>query len=561
MTIKKINLSKSFSIQAVDYANQGNSMIGIRGSGKTYGAGVVAEQLLDAGIPIIVFDPTGVWQNLRNGVDGNPGYQVVVAGGMFADLPLTEANAVEIVDAALKAGVSLVLDLKGMSTSNKSSWMRIVSSSVEFLMGHNHLYGLRHVFIEEAAEFVPQKPNPGGQLVYSRIESLARMGRNMDEETGNFTHKANAEITPPPIKKARIIIVDECSMINEESHRLIMNEKHKSAKVIYLGDIRQLPPIREAGSEYTDKPSPVFFGSNYAILTERIRQGEESPILPFADYFGDNSRKAYPILNPVPALARESIVTEKGALVFANNIYEVIEAALPLYRYAIEHKDMNIIKTVTYRNKTRISVNEFVRECLFGKKVASQEYVEGELLIFHDNYALPDAEESISSSYEIQINKAVQKQKEYKLWELDFIYEGSPKTIEVLDRSELARHKNAVSEKFRYAKSLPYGPERSAALSEAWELKQRYAPVEYGYAITSHKSQGSTYNTVIVDEKDIISVSLTSNKSKSQSIYTALTRAAVSCIVIDGHPTDATLNTAIELSMNKTTPLNSINKS
>jgi uncharacterized protein len=174
----QIKISKNFSMEAIDYANQGNSIIGIRGSGKTYAAMQVAEQLLDNGIPIIAFDPTGVWQNLRNGINGHPGYPVVVAGGMFPDLPLNETNAVQIVEAALKAGVSLVIDLKGLSTSNKSSWMRIVSSCVEYLQGNNDQYGLRHVFIEEAAEFVPQRPNPGGQLVYSRIESLARMGRN-----------------------------------------------------------------------------------------------------------------------------------------------------------------------------------------------------------------------------------------------------------------------------------------------------------------------------------------------------------------------------------------------
>lgn len=173
-----MKISDNLDLNATDYANQGNSIIGIRNSGKTYGATKVAEGLLDAGIPIIAFDPTGVWQNLRNGIAGNKGYPVVVAGGMHADIPLTKDNAVQITEAALKAGVSIIFDLKGMSTSSKSSWMHIVAQCIEFLMGHNDQYGLRHIFIEEAAEFVPQRPNPGGQLVYSRIESLARMGRN-----------------------------------------------------------------------------------------------------------------------------------------------------------------------------------------------------------------------------------------------------------------------------------------------------------------------------------------------------------------------------------------------
>ena len=35
-------------------------------------------------------------------------------------------------------------------------------------------------------------------------------------------------------------------------------------------------------------------------------------------------------------------------------------------------------------------------------------------------------------------------------------------------------------------------------------LKLQYNKIDYAYAITSHKSQGSTYDIVIVDEKDIM---------------------------------------------------------
>ena len=75
-----IKLAKNLSIPVVDYANQGNSIIGIRGSGKTYTATKIAEGLILAGIPIIAFDPTGTWQNLRYGINGNKGLPVVVAG-------------------------------------------------------------------------------------------------------------------------------------------------------------------------------------------------------------------------------------------------------------------------------------------------------------------------------------------------------------------------------------------------------------------------------------------------------------------------------------------------
>lgn len=174
-----MKLASNLEMKALDYANQGNSFIGIRSSGKSWGATKAAEELMDADIPIVAIDPIGVWPYLKSGINGNKGYPVVVIGGQQADLPLSEDTIEDMVKAALKGRISIVIDLKGISTSNKSIWTRIVVKVVETLMELNDLYGPRHVFIEEAAEFVPQKLNPGLNLVYSRIESMARMGRNV----------------------------------------------------------------------------------------------------------------------------------------------------------------------------------------------------------------------------------------------------------------------------------------------------------------------------------------------------------------------------------------------
>jgi len=76
-----IQLSKDFSIESSRYANQGNSDIGIRGSGKTHTATKAAEDLMTDGFPIVVFDPSGVWHNLRYGKGKETGFPIVVAGG------------------------------------------------------------------------------------------------------------------------------------------------------------------------------------------------------------------------------------------------------------------------------------------------------------------------------------------------------------------------------------------------------------------------------------------------------------------------------------------------
>lgn len=162
------------AIDAQAYGSQGNAILGIRDSGKTYTATEIAEKLFEAGIPWIAFDPTGVWRYLRVPGAGR-GYPVVVAGGKGADLPLTVSGAVEIVRAAMKNGVSLVLDLTDPGLS-KSDWKRIVKSCVRTLLQENGPHGLRHIFIEEAAEFVPQRVIDGD--VYAEVEKLARIGGN-----------------------------------------------------------------------------------------------------------------------------------------------------------------------------------------------------------------------------------------------------------------------------------------------------------------------------------------------------------------------------------------------
>lgn len=157
-----------------EYAIAANAILGIRDSGKTYTATKATEELFDAGIPCIWLDPIGVAHNLRIPGKGR-GYPVVVAGGKYGDLPLTVKSVGAIVRAAMKANISLVLDLFSVELT-KADWRRIVKETCEILLHENSEHGLRHVFIEEAAEFVPQRVQDG--QTFSAVEKLVRMGGN-----------------------------------------------------------------------------------------------------------------------------------------------------------------------------------------------------------------------------------------------------------------------------------------------------------------------------------------------------------------------------------------------
>jgi len=58
-----------------------------------------------------------------------------------------------------------------------------------------------------------------------------------------------------------------------------------------------------------------------------------------------------------------------------------------------------------------------------------------------------------------------------------------------------------------------------------------FAWVKHGYAITSHKAQGSTYDVVIMDNNDI---SYNPNLFEQNRLrYTAVTRASKALVIIN----------------------------
>jgi hypothetical protein len=175
MSVPSIHIGK-VTVPIVDYAVGAAAVLGIRDSGKTVTSKGIAEQLLDNGIPIIVFDAVGKWRWLKMAGPGanGKGYKVVVAGGRGPDLPLNPHSVPEIVRSALKERIPLVIDLFEKSLS-KADWRRIVQTAIRIIHYENE-GGAVHVFLEEAAEFVPQRVMDGE--VYAEVEKLVRMGGN-----------------------------------------------------------------------------------------------------------------------------------------------------------------------------------------------------------------------------------------------------------------------------------------------------------------------------------------------------------------------------------------------
>ena len=64
-----LRLSTSLMLP-LDAVTQTFGLLGKRGAGKTNTAVVMADEMIRAGLPIVIVDPVGVWWGLRSSADG-----------------------------------------------------------------------------------------------------------------------------------------------------------------------------------------------------------------------------------------------------------------------------------------------------------------------------------------------------------------------------------------------------------------------------------------------------------------------------------------------------------
>jgi hypothetical protein len=149
------------------------SILAKRGAGKTFTASVMVEELIEAGQPVVVIDPVGVWWGLRSSADGNgPGLPVVIFGGDHADLPLPDDAGTTIADVIMDERIPAVLDLSHLS---KTKGRELVRAFMERLYFRNR--DPLHLVVDEADLFAPQRGGADTARLVGAYEDIVRRGR------------------------------------------------------------------------------------------------------------------------------------------------------------------------------------------------------------------------------------------------------------------------------------------------------------------------------------------------------------------------------------------------
>ena len=393
-----------------------------------------------------------------------------------------------------------------------------------------------------------------GKKFFSIASLLGMKGINdNDTQTTKFQVGLKVPLLDNP---PALLVIDEASMITEDVLKKIIDinsslPESLQFQMLFLGDIGQIQPIRDEQSEFyrthkdlLNKKSDIFNSKHKSKLITRVRQGEANPILPYADYFWENSQKENPELNPTQHIVRNNQITDKGSLLFSNSEAEVLSSVIKAVKNAVEKGLTNHVKIVTYHVNEKTELNQKIHEALFGK---DSDYSKGDMLILNSPYDLPDVNATMENSSEIQI-KSIQDTDvdEFGVHTLYLETNGTAYTrtgneqkdcvIQVVSRNDIGLYNQKLQELASRAKRQTNRALKKQAWGDFWEYKGRYADVDFGYAITAHKSQGSTYDIVVVDEKDIMGTTATSNQEKSELIYTALTRPRKTAIVISSVP-------------------------
>jgi len=152
----------------------------------------------------------------------------------------------------LKAGDRQVFRLFGYAGTGKTTLAKYIAENADGTV----LFG---AYTGKAALVLRSK----GCQDATTIHSMIYRARDTDTETPTF--ELNDE---SPAAEAHLIIIDECSMVDEELGRDLLSFRKP---VLVLGDPAQLPPVK-GGGYFTEHEPDV-------MLTEVHRQASDNPII------------------------------------------------------------------------------------------------------------------------------------------------------------------------------------------------------------------------------------------------------------------------------------------
>ncbi len=162
----------------IEVASSPIALLAQRGRGKTRAAKKLAEAFHAAGVPPVILDPAGVWWGLRLAADGkHRGLDIPVLGGLHGDKPLLATGGEILAEALVRTRRPCVIDTTGFGTEAEKKRFATAFCETFYRQKMKHRTPV-HLFLEEADEWIPERPGPDEARMLGAIQRIVRLGRN-----------------------------------------------------------------------------------------------------------------------------------------------------------------------------------------------------------------------------------------------------------------------------------------------------------------------------------------------------------------------------------------------
>lgn len=397
-------------------------------------------------------------------------------------------------------------------------------------------------------------------LTYSTIHSLLGL-KPVVTSHGNESFVRDRS-TKNKVQDYDILIIDESSMLDDQLFIYIMEEleQNPELKVIFVGDGKQLPPVNHASSIPMDAERREGYGIDHTQLTEIIRQKEGNPIIELSKEIREG------VFKPKKSINEDG---DGIYIVGRKNYRKVLESFFACDKY---ENNPDYCRATAWRNNTVNHYNTMIRDMIYkyrikarmkeleqtidnkedlvtqlksefpfyrGGKTKLPKFVTGDKLIvdkpifdvdcpsticFHTN------EELLMGEYTIENRMGHGEVYKCYIAEVKNIYTGRVEFIEIIHEDDEEKFE-AAKEKLR--KEALQEKKGSAAARNKWityyDLDKRFARLKYAPCLTTYKSQGSTYENIIIFAQDIRSCP--KKREMFQHLYVAVTRASKKVII------------------------------
>ena len=344
-----------------------------------------------------------------------------------------------------------------------------------------------------------------------------------------------------------LYIVDEASMISKDLLKYIERiMKQYRIKLVLCGDDHQLPAINE-------HECAAFKAIQSFKLNKIVRQDEDNPIRELTNLLrSDIENNTFNFLNYIGRVSSKFDSTMTTGFVVCNSLTFRQEVLKQFSDESIT-RNTDYVKVISYTNKNVSAWNKFIRESII--KDANKSIITKNDLITSYTTIVDKFNDEIIRNSEDYIVKEIANytHPQYNLKgfmvkfqavfggqitsPLFIIDHTDPYTMQMYCKlaNELVQSARNARKDMRAKRWKEYYAFKESCLLLAnigipgTDKILYYRDLDYGFSISSHKSQGSTYNVSMVDVMDIVydkyGRPYTDAKDINKRLYVAVSRA------------------------------------